>query len=48
MENLTNEQIVDIINFYKLCGITDDMYLSREGVLDLFTKLWDDNEGNER
>ena len=39
MENLTNEQIVDIINFYKLCGISEDMYLSRDGVLDLFTLL---------
>ena len=50
MENLTNEQIVDIINFYKLCGITDDMYLSRDGVLDLFTLLGIkpeyDEEGN--
>lgn len=39
MENLTNEQIVDIINFYKLCGVTEDMYLSSDGVLDLFTLL---------
>ena len=39
MENLTNEQIVDIINFYKSCGISEDMYLSRNGVLDLFTLL---------
>lgn len=39
MVNLTNEQIVDIINFYKMCGISEDMYLSREGVLDLFTLL---------
>lgn len=48
MENLTNEQIVDIINFYESCGITEDMYLSRNGVLDLFTLLgispeYDDN-----
>lgn len=48
MENLTNEQIIDIINFYKLCGITEDMYLSSDGVLDLFTLLgikpeYDDN-----
>ncbi len=48
MENLTNEQIVDIINFYKSCGISEDMYLSRNGVLDLFTLLgitpeFDDN-----
>lgn len=39
MENLTNEQIIDIINFYKFCGISEDMYLSCEGVLDLFTLL---------
>ena len=39
MENLTNEQIVDIINFYKECGISEDMYLSSNGVLDLFTLL---------
>lgn len=39
MENLTNEQIIDIINFYKLCGISEDMYLSKNGVLDLFTLL---------
>ena len=39
MANLTNEQIVDIINFYKSCGISEDMYLSRNGVLDLFTLL---------
>lgn len=39
MENLTNEQIVDIINFYKSCGISEDMYLSSNGVLDLFTLL---------
>lgn len=39
MENLTNEQIIDIINFYKLCGITEDMYLSADRVLDLFTLL---------
>lgn len=39
MENLTNEQIVDIINFYKLCGITEDMYLSSDKVIDLFTLL---------
>ena len=39
MENLTNEQIVDIINFYESCGITEDMYLSRNGVLDLFSLL---------
>lgn len=50
MENLTNEQIVDIINFYKLCGISEDMYLSEKGVLDLFTLLGIvpkyDDEGN--
>lgn len=50
MENLTNEQIVDIINFYQLCGITEDMYLSRNGVLDLFSLLGIspvyDEEGN--
>ena len=39
MENLTNEQIVDIINFYKMCGISEDMYLSRKGVLDLFSLI---------
>ena len=39
MENLTNEQIIDIINFYEACGITEDMYLSTNGVLDLFTLL---------
>ena len=39
MENLTNEQIVDIINFYKECGISEDMYLSRNGVLDLFSLI---------
>lgn len=39
MENLTNEQIVDIINFYKMCGISEDMYLSRNGVLDLFSLI---------
>lgn len=39
MENLTNEQIIDIINFYKQCGISEDMYLSNDGVLDLFTLL---------
>lgn len=39
MENLTNEQIVDIINFYKLCGISEDMYLSQDGVKDLFSLL---------
>ena len=39
MENLTNEQIVDIINFYKQCGISEDMYLSRNGVLDLFSLI---------
>lgn len=39
MENLTNEQIIDIINFYKLCGISEDMYLSQDGVKDLFSLL---------
>ena len=39
MENLTNEQIVEIINFYKMCGIPEDMYLSSDGVLDLFALL---------
>ena len=39
MENLTNEQIVDIINFYKECGISEDMYLSRNGVLDIFSLI---------
>ena len=39
MENLTNEQIVDMINFYKMCGISEDMYLSKKGVLDLFSLL---------
>jgi len=39
MENLTNEQIEDIINFYKMCGISEDMYLSRKGVLDLFSLI---------
>ncbi len=39
MENLTNEQIIDIINFYKMCGISEDMYLSRNGVLDLFSLI---------
>ncbi len=39
MENLTNEQIVDIINFYKECGISEDMYLSRDGVLDIFSLI---------
>lgn len=39
MENLTNEQIIEIIDFYNLCGITEDMYLSSSGVLDLFTLL---------
>ena len=39
MENLTNEQIVDIINFYKECGVSEDMYLSRNGVLDIFSLI---------
>ena len=39
MENLTNEQIVDIINFYEACGISEDMYLTPNGVLDLFSLL---------
>ena len=39
MENLTNEQIIDIINFYKSCGISEDMYLSRNGVLDIFSLI---------
>lgn len=39
MENLTNEQIVDIINFYKECGVSEDMYLSRDGVLDIFSLI---------
>lgn len=39
MENLTNEQIVDIINFYKDCGVSEDMYLSRDGVLDIFSLI---------
>lgn len=39
MENLTNEQIVDIINFYESCGISEEMYLTPNGVLDLFTLL---------
>ena len=39
MENLTNEQIIDIINFYQMCGITEDMYLSRTGVKDLFSLI---------
>jgi hypothetical protein len=39
MENLTNEQIIDIIEFYKLCGIADETYLSKDGALDLFTLL---------
>lgn len=48
MESLTNEQIIEIIDFYELCGISEDMYLSSNGVLDLFTLLgirpeYDDN-----
>lgn len=39
MENLTNEQIIDIINFYGKCGITEETYLSKDGALDLFTLL---------
>jgi len=39
MENLTNEQIIDIINFYEKCGITEETYLSKDGALDLFTLL---------
>ena len=39
MENLINEQIVDIINFYKECGVSEDMYLSRNGVLDIFSLI---------
>lgn len=39
MENLTNEQIINIIEFYKMCGIADETYLSKDGALDLFTLL---------
>ena len=39
MENLTNEQIIDIINFYNQCGIAEETYLSKDGALDLFTLL---------
>lgn len=50
MDNLTNEQIVDIINFYKLCGISEDMYLSRNGVQDIYSLIGItpefDEEGN--
>lgn len=50
MENLTNEQIIDIINFYNQCGIAEEIYLSKDGALDLFTLLKIkpefDDEGN--
>ena len=39
MEILSNEEIIDIINFYEKCGITEETYLSKDGALDLFTLL---------
>lgn len=39
MENLTNEQIIDIIKFYEKCGVSEETYLSKDGALDLFTLL---------
>ena len=39
MENLSNEQIIGIIEFYKKCGISEEAYLSKDGALDLFTLL---------
>lgn len=39
MENLTNEQIIDIIKFYEKCGVAEETYLSKDGALDLFTLL---------
>ena len=48
MENLSNEQIIDIINFYKMCGISEDMYLSSAGVLDLFALLGINPEFDEQ
>ena len=39
MENLSNNQILEIINFYKECGISEETYLSSDGVLDIFSLL---------